>query len=235
MEEYVRSGISAGLSEIVFLEHMEAGVHYFESTWLTEDDFDHYFAEGNRLRRKYENTIKVSLGVEVGYSPSHKQELLDRLARRKWDRIGISYHFMARADGEYHLNLLSRKKENIAAIEKTGCNQVLQNYLGTLTEAIEVLPGTILCHLDAALRHLPNTCIDEKYLPQIRKVLQTVKEKGMALEINTAGFSNRGTPYPAPFIIKEAIKLDIPLLPGSDAHHPKDVGRNFKDIRSLPL
>ena len=235
MEEYVRSGITAGLSEIVFLEHMEAGVHYFEATWLTEDDFDLYFAEGNRLRQKYQETIKVSLGVEVGYSPSHKHELLDRLAKRKWDRIGISYHFMARSNGEYHLNLLSRKHENIAAIEKAGCGQVLQDYLTTLVEAVEVLPGTVLCHLDAALRHLPDAHINESYLPQIKEVLQAVKEKGIALEINTAGFSNRGAPYPAPFILQEAIKLRIPLLPGSDAHHPKDVGRHFKDIRSLPL
>ena len=82
---------------------------------------------------------------------------------------------MARSNGEYHLNLLSRKSENIAAIEKTGCRLVIQNYLTTLVEAIEVLPGTILCHLDAALRHLPAARIDEEYLPQIKEVLQAVK------------------------------------------------------------
>lgn len=235
MEEYVRSGIAAGLAEIVFLEHMEAGVHYFESTWLTEDDFDTYFLVGNHLREKYKQKIRVSLGVEVGYSPSHRDELLCRLGGRKWDRIGISYHFMAQPDGRYHLNLLSRKSENIAAIEKAGCEKVLKNYLNTLVEAIEVLPGTVLCHLDAALRHQPNVSIDKEYLEQVKAVLRAVKQKEMSLEINTSGFNTRGTPFPAPFILKEALKLGIPLLPGSDAHQPKDVGRNFTDIRSLPL
>lgn len=230
MEEYVCSAVKSGLEEIVFLEHMEAGVHYFESTWLTEADFDTYFRIGTHLQEKYHKEIKISLGVEVGYSPSHKDELLDRLAQRKWDRIGISYHFMAHPEGQYHLNLLSRKQENIDAIEKVGCELILEHYFCVLKEAIEVLPGTVLCHLDAALRNQPNVTIDERYLEQIKEVLQAVKRKQMSLEINTSGFGNRGTPFPAPFILKEAMKLDIPFLPGSDAHHPKDVGRAFNNL-----
>ncbi len=51
MEEYVLCAIDKGLEEIVFLEHMEAsGVNYFDTTWLTEDDFDLYFAEGQKLQ-----------------------------------------------------------------------------------------------------------------------------------------------------------------------------------------
>jgi histidinol-phosphatase (PHP family) len=227
MEEYVLGGIAAGLKEIVFLEHMEAGVHYFESTWLTEADFDIYFAEGQRLQEKFKKSIRVSLGVEVGYSPTHKEELLERLARRKWDRVGISYHFMPIPGKKYHLNLVSRKKENILAIQSIGCERVLTDYFTTLTEAVAFLPGTVLCHLDAALRFQPEITINKTYQRQIRKLLKTVKKKGMALEINTSGFNIRGTPFPAPFIIQEALALEIPLLPGSDAHKPEDVGRNF--------
>lgn len=227
MEEYVLMGIAAGLKEIVFLEHMEAGVHYFESTWLTETDFDRYFAEGQQLQEKFRDTIQISLGVEVGYSPTHKEELLERLARRQWDRVGISYHFMALPEIGYDLNLVSRKEKNIHAIASMGCRKVLDHYFKALTEAVEILPGTVLCHLDAALRFQPGITIDGEYRQSIRKLLEAVKSKGMALEVNTSGFTIRGTPFPAPFIIKEALALKIPLLPGSDAHKPEDVGRNF--------
>jgi histidinol-phosphatase (PHP family) len=234
MEDYITNAISKGLQEIVFLEHMEAGVHYFEATWLTEDDFDTYFSIGHALQQKYQNQIHVSLGVEVGYSPSHKEELLQRLAKRKWDRIGVSYHFMKHPDeGEYHLNLLSRKTVNREAIAKVGCEYIFSNYLSTLTEAVETLPGTVLCHLDAALRYQPGCVLGQHYIQQIKELLQAVKQKGMALEINTAGFSKRGTPYPAPFIIEEALRLDIPLVPGSDAHRPQDVGRDFNKLKTL--
>ncbi len=230
MEEYVLRGIAVGLEELVFLEHMEAGVHYFETTWLTEDDFDLYFSEGKRLQEKYGPDIRVSLGVEVGYSPTHKEDLLERLKQREWDRIGISYHFMAQPDGRHHLNLVSRKADNLQAIKKVGCKQVLDNYFSTLTEAVEVLPGTVLCHLDAALRFQPQCTINEEHLEQIRTLLEAVKRKGMALEINTSGFSIRELPFPAPFIVNEAMALGIPLLPGSDAHRPEDVGRYFNRL-----
>jgi len=234
MEDYVRSAIAAGLSEIVFLEHMEAGVYYFETTWLTEEDFDVYFTIGRKLQQKYQQQIRVSLGVEVGYSPSHKEELLVRLGKRQWDRIGISYHFMEHPEqGEHHLNLLSSKTVNRKAIAKVGCEYIFENYLKTLTEAVNVLPGTVLCHLDAALRHQPDCTLDKRYIKQIRELLQAVKLKGMALEINTSGYAKRGTPYPAPFIIEEAVKLNIPLLPGSDAHRPQDVGRHFDQLKLL--
>ncbi len=227
MEEYVLSAISLGLKEIVFLEHMEAGVNYFESTWLTESDFDTYFSKGHLLQEKYKDKLKISLGVEVGYSPSHKEELLERLAKRKWDRIGVSYHFMPCAREDEHLNLVSRKEKNIQAIEEIGCKQTLVDYFSTLIEAVQVLPGTVLCHLDAALRFQPGITIDEAYIGQIKTLLGAVKEKGMALEINTSGFPIRGIPFPAAFILKEAIAQGIPLVPGSDAHKPEDVGRNF--------
>ncbi|MCF8057051.1 MAG: histidinol-phosphatase [Desulfocapsa sp.] len=230
MEEYVLNAIAAGLNEIVFLEHMEAGVHYFETTWLTEDDFDLYFSEGKQLQEKYQRDIRVALGVEVGYSPTHKEELLERLKKRKWDRIGVSYHFMVHPKGEYHLNLVSRKERNIRAIKDVGCKQVLENYFTTLTEAVEILPGTVLCHLDAALRFQPNAVINEEHLGKIRKLLRAVKKKKMALEINTSGFAIRDVPFPAPFILKEAMALNIPLLPGSDAHRPEDVGRHFDKL-----
>lgn len=228
MEEYVRSALAVGLEEIVFLEHMEAGVHYFECTWLSEEDFDLYFSEGKRLQEKYKSEIRILLGVEVGYSPSHSHELLQRLSMRKWDRIGVSYHFMRNPNGDYDFNLVSRKERNITAIATYGCDRVLQNYFKTLTDAVQCLPGTVLCHLDAALRFQPGVSIDNTSLQSIRTLLTAVKKKGMALELNCSGFRIRGEAFPAPFIVEEAIKLGIPLLPGSDAHRPEDVGRDFK-------
>ena len=231
MEEYVLSAIDKGLRELVFLEHMEAGVNYFETTWLTEDDFDRYFAEGERLRARYGDAIQISLGVEVGYSPTHKEELLKRLNSRTWDRIGISYHFMAHPHGGHDLNLVSRKEKNIRAIAKIGTEKVLNNYFTTLTEAVEFLPGTVLCHLDAALRYQPDISINKQdHLQQIQTLLKAVKANNMALEINTSGFAIRDTPFPAPFIIDEALALEIPLLPGSDAHRPEDIGRFFNRL-----
>ncbi len=239
MEEYVLSAIKKNLEHIVFLEHMEAGVNYFEITWLTDKDFDDYFQEGRRLQEEYGDRLTIGLGVEVGFSTTHWQELQERLQKHSWDQVGISYHFMPDLDHSFDLNLVSRQERNIKAITAAGCERVLDNYFSTLIQAVLVLPGTVLCHLDAALRFQPELHLSQGHWQQISKLLDTVKAKNMALEINTSGFSIRGNPFPLPAIIQMAIEREIPLQAGSDAHRPEDVGRDFHKLpvllQRLPL
>jgi len=234
MEEYVLSAIDKGLKHIVFLEHMEgAAVNYFETTWLTDKDFDDYFEEGSKLQDSYSDRLTIGLGVEVGYDAAHPEELLNRLSKHSWEQVGVSYHFMPVPDQSYDLNLVSRQERNVQAIRETGCEQVLANYFTTLTEAVRVLPGTKVCHLDAALRFQPGLELSTGHWQQIGELLDTIKARDMALEINTSGFVIRGTPFPAPAIIKMALQKEIRLIAGSDAHRPEDVGRFFDKIPEL--
>ncbi len=232
MEEYVLAAAGKGLREICFLEHMEAGIRYPEVTWLTEKDFDLYFSEGERLRETYRGRISIGLGVEVGYNPDHSEELLERLSDRDWDRIGVSFHYARLPGQHHHLNLLSRKEENIARARDSGPSQILSHYFQVLTEAVRVLPGTVLCHLDAALRYLPDISYSDGHLLQIEELLQTVKFKGMAAEINTSGLPIRDKPFPSPALLRMIIGHRIPLVAGSDAHRPEDVGRSFDLLES---
>lgn len=230
MEDYVRSAITRGLRKIVFLEHMEVGVSYMEATWLTESDFDVYFSEGERLLRIYRGRIDIGLGVEAGYNPEHVEELRDRLARRPWDRIGLSFHYARLGADEQHLNLLSRKAGNIQRAREFGAETLLTRYLDALIEAVTRLPADVLCHLDAALRYLPELTWTPEHLEQIDSLLALVKDSRMCLEINTSGLPIRGEPFPSSMILHKAINLDIPLVAGSDAHRPEDVGRHFDRI-----
>lgn len=227
MEEYVISAVKKRLTKLSFLEHMEAGVSYFETTWLTEKDFDFYFEEGKRLQDKYGHLLTIQLGVEVGYAPKYCNELIQRLAMRNWDCVGISYHFANHALYKEALNLVSRKEPSIARIDKIGRDIVLEDYFKQLIEAVKHLPGTHLCHLDAALRHQPNIKFKPQHFEQIEELLLEVKRKGMSLEINTSGYALRNIPYPEPRIIRRAVELEIPLIASSDAHNPDDVGRYF--------
>ena len=110
MEEYVQAAIAIGLKEMIFLEHMEEGINTPVKTWLNEQDFDIYFKEGKRLKAKYHGKIIIQLGVEVGYNPEYKEEIITRLAGRKWDKIGLSCHFFSPGPDLQHINLLSRNR-----------------------------------------------------------------------------------------------------------------------------
>lgn len=222
MEEYVQVALQRGLKQFFFLEHLERGIDYFERTWLSEEDFDAYFRRGRELQEQYRGQVRVGLGVEVGYNPQRRAELLAALAAREWERVGISYHFME-VDGR-HYNLVSRRSENLAALGQLGVAKVISAYFATLLEAVETLPGHCVCHLDAVLRHHPEVRLESGHYTQIEEVLAAMARRGLALEINAAGLVRRGQPYPAREIIAEAVRRGIPLTAGSDAHRPEDVG-----------
>jgi histidinol-phosphatase (PHP family) len=231
MEEYVLYALKQGLRKLIFLEHLEIGISYFESTWLTEDDFDFYHKEGKRLQNKYQNKIEVGLGVEVGFNPRFLEKIQQKLALYTWDRIGISYHFLETDSG--HLNMVSRKQVNLDALDQYGVDEVVSRYYNDLREAVEKLPGQVLCHIDAVLRHHPDIRFTPEHYVLIDKLLDAVARKKMALEVNTSGYKTKEQPYPSLTILQKAVTRNIPLVAGSDAHRPEDVGRYFDRLPDL--
>ena len=225
MNEYAVCAMNKGLKEIIFLEHFEVGIKYFEVTWLTENDFKAYFDMGQELQKKYQGKLIIGLGVEVGYNPRRISETKDFLAKRQWDRIGLSYHYYE-YEGQ-HINMLSRKPQNIAKFSEIGVGKVISAYFAGLLAGIRQLPITVVCHLDAVLRHHPEVYFNKGHELQILEIMREMAERGIALEVNTAGYVSRHEPYPSLRIIKQAQKMGIKLVAGSDAHRPQDVGRNF--------
>lgn len=231
MEEYVLAAIERGLHTITFLEHMEAEIWYFERTWLTAEDFSAYFIEGSRLREIYQDQISIRLGVEVGWNPRAGDMLREGLANHSWDLVGLSYHFLF--DGRQHLNMVSRRKKNIEALATYGPDRVLTEYFDGLIQGIKEIDCDVLCHLDAVLRHSPGLQFKDHHWQQIENLLQLIRRKGVLLELNTSGFSLRGSPYPGSPIIRRARELGIGFLAGSDAHRPDQVGRDFNRLPEL--
>ncbi|MFN2366172.1 MAG: histidinol-phosphatase [Desulfurivibrionaceae bacterium] len=223
MEDYVKAARGRGLKRLFFLEHLEVGINYFERTWLTPGDFDLYFAEGRRLREKYGEELFIGLGVETGYNPERPEEILEKLAEHPWDRIAVSFHFMR--IGDRHYNMVSRKPYNLDVFGRAGVAKVVSAYFDTVLEAVETVPAEVVCHLDAVLRYHPQIRFERSHYHQIEMILAAMAERGMALEVNVSGCRIREEPFPALAVIEEAVRRDIPLALGSDAHRPEDVGQ----------
>lgn len=233
MEEYVQAAINKGLRKIIFLEHLEMRVNYFETTWLTEKDFTIYFNEGERLKKKYNGKIEIGLGVEVGYNHNSRDEILLFLNKYNWDRIGISCHFLK--VNNIVANLLSKKKQNIEAVDKIGMTEVVERYFKKLKQAVQFLPGTVLCHMDAALRYHPEVDDFSRWSDLISDLLDAVAAKKMSIEVNTSGYVMRNEQFPRRKWLAEAVKRKIPLVAGSDAHRPEEVGRFFDRLNEIEL
>jgi histidinol-phosphatase (PHP family) len=233
MEEYVKSAISKGLQSMTFLEHLECGVSYILRTWLREEHFAEYFRTGKKLQQKYSDVIAIRLGVEVGYNPEAIPQLQQMLNRFPFEHIGLSCHFL-RIEDKF-INIFSRRPENIKANLAAGPEYILTRYFETLTAACETLTCDKICHLDAALRHLPNISLTSQHEEQIERLMGLMCKKKVALEVNTSGIYIRSIPFPTPSLIKKAISMGILLIPGSDAHRPEHVGRGFSVLSNFIL
>ncbi len=232
MEDYVKAAIGKGLRKIIFLEHLELDIQTPERIWLRPEDFEYYFAEGNRLRQHYRDSLEITLGMEVGLNPANLAGL-DALVRSyPCEHVGLSYHFMF--DGVQHLNMVSQRQENVIALAKLGVDKVLTSYFEGLQQGVATISNLkVVCHLDAVLRHYPNLEIKESHWLQIEALLDTMAAGNVALEINTSGFALPGEPYPKRELIRLAQQKNICCVAGSDAHCPQQVGRFFSKIPAL--
>lgn len=226
MEEYVEAGLAKGLRRLIFLEHFEIGISYFETTWLATDDFHIYRQEGQRLREKYKGRIEVGIGVEVGFNPDYIAKTNEFIRAHDWARVGLSYHFMPVA-GAHHINMLSSKHANIQRINDYGHARMLDDYYAGLLNAVKSIDADVVCHLDAGLRNSKNVVYEERHWLLIVEILEVMVARRVALEINTSGYALRGEPFPRKRIVEMAEERQIPMVLGSDAHKPEQVGRGF--------
>ncbi len=73
-------------------------------------------------------------------------------------------------------------------------------------------------------------------LPQWESLIKTAQENGLAIEINTSGLRKPvGEIYPSEKIVELISKYEVPIVFGSDAHRPEDVGRDFELAKALAL
>jgi histidinol-phosphatase (PHP family) len=91
----------------------------------------------------------------------------------------------------------------------------------------------VVCHLDAVMRHCSSFTLAEEHFARMGEMMALMREKDIALEVNTSGFVLRGEPFPSSRVVKEAQQLGIRLVAGSDAHRPQDVGRYFDWLPGL--
>jgi len=225
MAEYVTAAIRRGLHTIIFLEHLEAGIKNDRRTWLNEHDIATYFATGQQLQRQYGERISILLGVEIGWNPHAVNELQDVLQKFPWQWRGLSCHFYW--NGNRHLNLVSHNPDELNQLVRIGPDQILSHYFQQIIRAHQIIDCDVVCHLDAALRHVPGINLTADHLQLVQTLFQDMARKGTRLEINTSGMAMRGLPFPDPELTGLALSFGIRLQAGSDAHHPDQVGRFF--------
>jgi histidinol-phosphatase (PHP family) len=223
MEQYILSAIEKGLAEICFLDHLtldEKGC----ALSMGPDDVPLYLYAARRLGDIYKDRIIVKAGLEVDFTPDHAATACTILERFSFDVIGGSIHFVG-------INNIVSSKDR----ENGPYNQDLafyDQYLDLIDMMLDYSCFDVICHLDVVKKfgiHPP-----EEFFAKMDAVLDKIKYRDIAIEINTSGLSHAaGSVYPDPAILNSCYKKRIPITFGSDAHRPEQVGRDFKKAVSI--
>src|SRR2546423_15386905 len=110
--------------------------------------------------------------------------------------------------------------------------KVWTDYFERLTQAAESGLFDIIAHADLCKKF--GFYPKEDCTALFTRFLKAVKERDIAMELNTSGLRKECNEiYPSPQILRLAAQLGIPITFGSDAHAPDQVGMAFNQAIEL--
>ncbi len=232
MEEYVQTAINKGIKEIGFSDHFPMNYQPAYSIPITnitmrENEIDTYLTMIKKAGAKFSD-ISIKTGFEVDF---FKKENLffNKYTNTIYPAIDYvigSVHFIDDAGFD--------QIEFKEIIDKYTDEELWSKYLSLLKEFITEYSDfiDIIGHFDLPKKfgwYLPDSL-----LPELKTILDLVKEKNLTIEINTAGYESFAKEqYPSLQIIKLIYKRNIDITLGSDSHAPDNVGRYFPETINM--
>lgn len=241
-EEYIERALELGFKEISFTEHAPLPKGFTDTTPLKDsamawEDLDSYFQEITRMKQLYKEKIIVHAGLEVDFIEGFETEIkngLNKIGSQLDDAI-LSVHFLKRENTydclDYSPQFFGEMIEKFGSIEN-----IYKKYYETVQLSIESDLGL---YKPKRIGHMTLVHKFQKKFPSVYEertvilsLLKKIKNAGYSLDYNGAGTAKPlcREPYPSNWIIEEAIKLNIPLVYGSDAHQAKELGQGLEQL-----
>lgn len=242
IEEYVKVAINKDFLEIGVTDHfpLEAIIDdpqfkdIIKRASMAIKEFSNYIEEIKRLKNKYKDKIKVLISTEINFATpgralTRQKEILE-LYIDDFDYILGAIHDIKWHDSPV---IIMDPREGSEALITYGKEKINNEYINKLLKLVETDFFDVIAHFDnhrVLLRPIKPEYSEQTW-QKLLNLLDKIKTKGMAIEINTSGtLKGIGSQFPEDIIIKEAIQRDIPLTLGSDAHKPEYIGYMFEEF-----
>ncbi|QQK77325.1 histidinol-phosphatase HisJ [Salicibibacter cibarius] len=236
LEQYIEQAISLGYKGISFCEHAPLPEGFPDPTPNKDSGMLHSHMEGyiaaiQKVRERYKKDIAIQIGLEIDFIEGFEtgtKAFLDEYGPHLDDAI-LSVHFIF-TRGAYGLLDYSAEAFGEIAKQAGGVDQLVERYYETVLLSISSDLGKYKPH------RLGHVSLVRKFrknfkLPKdaywLETVLAATKKSGLSLDVNGAGVIKPlcGEPYPPVAIVEKAERMGIPLVYGSDAHHPDGLGQ----------
>lgn len=240
-EEYIKSALKCGFISLGFSSHAPLP---FKNNFAIQSskDLENYCAIIRKLRRDYQNQIKIYLSLEIDYINGISADFLDLKSSCNLDYTIGSVHLVRNGkpgdlwfiDGpkieSYDNGLLKLFGNDIRKAVTAYWQQVMQMILTQKPD--------IAGHLDKIKMHNNDRFFseDEKWYRNLwMETLRIIKQSGTIVEVNTRGIYKKRSKelFPGNEILKEIRKLNIPVTLNSDAHMPDEINLYFVETITL--
>jgi len=209
LQPWVDSARARGLSDIAFTDHDR----YHEGV-----DFD----EIERLREANPD-VKIRAGIELDNDPVHSPAGR-RWVEKNWDKLDFvlgSVHYLERDD-----QMFDTVPEGAEQFIGRETDVIYADYFRRVREMAASGLVDCLAHIDLIKIHGHRPTSEIKDL--VTGTLDLIKERGLAIELSTAGWRKPvNEHYPSDPIVELAIAKGIPFTTASDAHSHVQLGENY--------
>lgn len=218
-EEMTLAAIEKGLSEIGFSDH----VCLKPVVWaMQEVDLPVMTRQIADIQDKYGHLINIRYGIELDYFPGKEEHLHRIIQSLPLDYVIGSVHFMGdwNFDGDESL------------YGKWSNDEVYETYFHLIQKAARSGLFDTIGHLDLIKKFAvyPESDLKKLYL----ETAAIIKEAGMVVELNTAGFDKPCAEfYPSPQWLEILHSFEIPVTLSSDSHHPRQLARHYEQAIDL--
>ena len=227
IEDYARRALDLGFTEICCTPHIP--LPGFRPGFVDDrlrmdpDELPRYLEELEEARARLSGLTILS-GIEADYIEGWEEYLSHFLSSHSFDFVLMSIHFIGKwPKGQW----VFEHSADTRPIES-----IYDDYFDAMEAGIRTGLFDCVAHLDL---------IKEKGHPvmathreRVRAVIDLCLEKGMSAEINTSGCRKEiGEAYPSEGIVRLMASRGLPLVPGSDAHAPAQVGHGFEKLAAM--
>ncbi|MEW8971345.1 histidinol-phosphatase HisJ [Mesobacillus jeotgali] len=240
LDDYIQRALELGYTEITFAEHAPLPQGFLDPTPMKDsamryEDLDRYFQSIEEAKASYRGKIKINTGFEIDYIEGYEIEtanLLNKFGPRLDDAV-LSVHFLKNPDGSY--SCLDYSPDNFGEMVKEygSVKDIHRHYYQTVLKSIHADLGPYkpkrIGHITLANKFRLKYPIEKDCADEIFDILETVSKQGYELDYNGAGTAKPlcREPYPPDWVVREAKKLGIKLVYGSDAHQAKELGQGL--------
>jgi len=220
-EQVVKKAISLNWDYIYFTDHhnlpSKIGIDYFNG-FFNQD----YIKEIKRLKEKYKGKIEIYFGVELDWFDGQKAFIKKIIKNNNFDYVIGALHYFPDKTGDFRAMEDGKDYWLESARIFGGIKDYIKVYYSQIKAMINSDLYDCIAHLDYIKRYNKKKDLfsenENWYKKEIFEILDLIKEKKIAIEINAGGIRKCGSPFPSPWILKQAKKRNIPLALGLDAH-----------------